>query len=147
DTDWTVTFDPFQVVAVETGAGVNPFSIQQGEGPPGLDWPGLVYMTGMDTFDSKQAELCAYKSGTVEAVAWLADPANAERAGEIAATRLAEALHPLIPALIAKYQNAFSTTGDIQFGQIETISQISVDVGKTDRLFAAEEVAQDLDCE
>jgi ABC-type nitrate/sulfonate/bicarbonate transport system substrate-binding protein len=100
DTDWTVTFDPFQVVAVETGAGVNPFSIQQGEGPPGLDWPGLVYMTGMGNFDSKQAELCAYKSGTVEAVAWLADPANLERAGEIAATRLAEALHPLIPALM-----------------------------------------------
>ena len=147
DTDWTVTFDPFQVVAVETGAGVNPFSIQRGEGPPGLDWPGLVYMTGKDTFDSKQAELCAYKSGTVEAIAWLADPANAERAGEIAATRLAEALHPLIPAIVEKYQNAFSLTGDIQFGQIETISQISVDVGKTDRLFAADEVAQDLDCE
>ena len=147
DTDWTVTFDPFQVVAVATGAGVNPFSIQRGEGPAGLDWPGLVYMTGKDTFDSKQAELCAYKSGTVAAIEWLADPANAEQAGEIAATRLAEALHPLIPALIAKYQNAFSTTGDIQFGQIETISQISVDVGKTDRLFAADEVAQDLDCE
>ena len=147
DTDWTVTFDPFQVVAVATGAGVNPFSIQKGEGPAGLDWPGLVYMTGKDTFDSKQAELCAYKSGTVAAIEWLADPANAEQAGEIAATRLAEALHPLIPALIAKYQNAFSTTGDIQFGQIETISQISVDVGKTDRLFAADEVAQDLDCE
>ena len=147
DTDWTVTFDPFQVVAVATGAGVNPFSIQRGEGPAGLDWPGLVYMTGKDTFDSKQAELCAYKSGTVAAIEWLADPANAEQAGEIAATRLAEALHPLIPALITKYQNAFSTTGDIQFGQIETISQISVDVGKTDRLFAADEVAQDLDCE
>ena len=147
DTDWTVTFDPFQVVAVNTGAGINPFSIQRGEGPPGLDWPGLVYMTGVDTFEAKQAELCAYKSGTVEAIEWLADPANAERAGEIAATRLAEALHPLIPALIAKYQNAFSTTGDIQFGQIETISQISVDVGKTDRLFAADEVAQDLSCD
>ena len=147
DTDWTVTFDPFQVVAVATGAGVNPFSIQKGEGPAGLDWPGLVYMTGKDTFEAKQAELCAYKSGTVAAIEWLADPANAEQAGEIAATRLAEALHPLIPALIAKYQNAFSTTGDIQFGQIETISQISVDVGKTDRLFAADEVAQDLDCE
>ncbi len=147
DTDWTVTFDPFQVVAVETGAGVNPFSIQRGEGPAGLDWPGLVYMTGKDTFDSKQAELCAYKSGTVEAIAWLADPANAEQAGEIAKTRLAEALHPLVPAIITKYQNAFSATGDIQFGQIETISQISVDVGKTDRLFAANEVAQDLDCE
>lgn len=147
DTDWTVTFDPFQVVAVATGAGVNPFSIQRGEGPAGLDWPGLVYMTGKDTFDSKQAELCAYKSGTVAAINWLADPANAEQAGEIAATRLAEALHPLIPALITKYQNAFSTTGDIQFGQIETISQISVDVGKTDRLFASDEVAQDLDCE
>ncbi len=147
DTDWTVTFDPFQVVAVQTGAGVNPFSIQKGEGPAGLDWPGLVYMTGKDTFEAKQAELCAYKSGTVAAIEWLADPANAEAAGEIAATRLAEALHPLIPALIAKYQNAFSTTGDIQFGQIETISQISVDVGKTDRLFAADEVAQDLDCE
>ena len=147
DTDWTVTFDPFQVVAVQTGAGVNPFSIQRGEGPAGLDWPGLVYMTGKDTFEAKQAELCAYKSGTVAAIEWLADPANAEAAGEIAATRLAEALHPLIPALIAKYQNAFSTTGDIQFGQIETISQISVDVGKTDRLFAADEVAQDLDCE
>ena len=147
DTDWTVTFDPFQVVAVATGAGVNPFSIQRGEGPAGLDWPGLVYMTGKDTFEAKQAELCAYKSGTVAAIEWLADPANAEQAGEIAATRLAEALHPLIPALIAKYQNAFSTTGDIQFGQIETISQISVDVGKTDRLFAADEVAQDLDCE
>ena len=147
ETDWTVTFDPFQVVAVGTGAGLNPFSIQRGEGPPGLDWPGLVYMTGKDTFDSKQAELCAYKSGTVAAINWLADPANAEQAAEIAATRLAEALHPLIPALITKYQNAFSTTGDIQFGQIETISQISVDVGKTDRLFAADEVAQDLDCE
>jgi len=147
DTDWTVTFDPFQVVAVNTGAGINPFSIQRGEGPPGLDWPGLVYMTGVGNFEAKQAELCAYKSGTVEAINWLADPANAERAGEIAATRLAEALHPLIPALIAKYQNAFSTTGDIQFGQIETISQISVDVGKTDRLFAADEVAQDLSCD
>ena len=147
DTDWTVTFDPFQVVAVATGAGVNPFSIQKGEGPAGLDWPGLVYMTGKDTFEAKQAELCAYKSGTVAAIEWLADPANAEQAGEIAATRLAEALHPLIPAIVEKYQNAFSTTGDIQFGQIETISQISVDVGKTDRLFAADEVAQDLDCE
>ena len=147
DTDWTVTFDPFQVVAVQTGAGVNPFSIQKGEGPAGLDWPGLVYMTGKDTFEAKQAELCAYKSGTVAAIEWLADPANAEAAGEIAKTRLAEALHPLVPALIEKYQNAFSTTGDIQFGQIETISQISVDVGKTDRLFAADEVAQDLDCE
>ena len=147
DTDWTVTFDPFQVVAVQTGAGVNPFSIQRGEGPAGLDWPGLVYMTGKDTFEAKQAELCAYKSGTVAAIEWLADPANAEAAGDIAKTRLAEALHPLVPALIEKYQNAFSTTGDIQFGQIETISQISVDVGKTDRLFAADEVAQDLDCE
>ena len=147
DTDWTVTFDPFQVVAVQTGAGINPFSIQRGEGPAGLDWPGLVYMTGKDTFEAKQAELCAYKSGTVAAIEWLADPANAEAAGDIAKTRLAEALHPLVPALIEKYQNAFSTTGDIQFGQIETISQISVDVGKTDRLFAADEVAQDLDCE
>ena len=103
DTDWTVTFDPFQVVAVQTGAGVNPFSIQRGEGPAGLDWPGLVYMTG-NTFEAKQAELCAYKSGTVAAIEWLADPANAEAAGEIAKTRLAEALHPLVPALIEKYQ-------------------------------------------
>ena len=147
DTDWTVTFDPFQVFAVNTGLGINPFSIQRGEGPPGLDWPGLVYMTSADTFANKQAELCAYKSGTVEAIAWLADPANAEQAGEIAKTRLAEGLHAAIPALIEKYQNGFSPTGDIQFGQIETISQISVDVGKTDRLFAAEEVAQNLSCE
>ena len=146
-TDWTITFDPFQVVAVGTGAGINPFSVQQGEGPPGLDWPGLVYMTGKDTFDSKQAELCAYKSGTVAAINWLADPANAEQAAEIAATRLAEALHPLIPALITKYQNAFSTTGDIQFEQIETISQISLDVGKTTRLYSGDEVAADLSCE
>ncbi|OUV77269.1 MAG: hypothetical protein CBC90_06580 [Acidimicrobiaceae bacterium TMED130] len=146
ETDWTVTFDPFQVVAVETGLGLNPFSVQRGEGPPGLDWPGLVYMTGKNTFDNKQAELCAYKAGTIAATNWLADPANAERAGEIAATRLAEALHPQIPALIAKYSSGFSLTGDIQFGQIETISQISVDVGKTDRLFTAEEVAQDLSC-
>ena len=36
DTDWTVTFDPFQVVAVQTGAGINPFSIQRGEGPQDL---------------------------------------------------------------------------------------------------------------
>ena len=103
-------------------------------------------MTGKNTFDNKQAELCAYKAGTIAATNWLADPANAERAGEIAATRLAEALHPQIPALIAKYSSGFSLTGDISFGQIETISQISVDVGKTDRLFAADEVAQDLSC-
>ena len=56
-------------------------------------------MTGVGNFEAKQAELCAYKSGTVEAINWLADPANAERAGEIAATRLAEALHPLIRRL------------------------------------------------
>ena len=147
DTDWTVTFDPFQVVAVGTGAGINPFSVQRGEGPPGLDWPGLVYMTGKDTFDSKQAELCAYKSGTIEAIEFLADPANADRSAEIAKTRLAEALHPLVPALIAKYQNAFSLTGDISYDQIETISQISLDVGKTTRLYSGDEVAADLVCE
>ena len=146
-TDWTITFDPFQVVAVGTGAGINPFSVQQGEGPPGLDWPGLVYMTGKDNFDSKQAELCAYKSGTIEAIEFLADPANAERSGEIAKTRLAEALHPLVPALITKYQNAFSLTGDISYDQIETISQISLDVGKTTRLYSGDEVAADLSCE
>ena len=147
ETDWTVTFDPFQVFAVQNGLGINPFSIQRGEGPPGLDWPGLVYMTSADTFANRQAELCAYKSGTVEAIAWLADPANAEQAAEIAKTRLAEGLWDAIPALVEKYQNGFSPTGDIQFGQIETISQISVDVGKTDRLFAAEEVGQDLSCD
>ena len=66
---------------------------------------------------------------------------------EIAKTRLAEALHPLVPALIAKYQNAFSLTGDISYDQIETISQISLDVGKTTRLYSGDEVAADLSCE
>ena len=129
------------------GLGINPFSIQRGEGPPGLDWPGLVYMTGLETFENSQAELCAYKSGTVEGIEFIADPANRDRVGEIAALYFPEALHPLIPAIVEKYANGFSLTADIQFEQIETISQISVDVGKTDRLFAAEEVAQDLDCE
>ena len=147
ETDWTVTFDPFQVFAVNTGLGINPFSIQRGEGPPGLDWPGLVYMTGRDTFNARQDMLCAYKSGTVEGIAFLADPANRDRVEEIAKIYFPESLHPVVPAIVDKYANGFSTTGDIQFGQIETISQISLDVGKTDRLFTGEEVAQDLDCE
>jgi len=147
ETDWTVTFDPFQVVLVAQGIGMAPFSVQQGDAGDHLAWPGLVYTTGRDTFDAHPEWMCAVKSAHSEAVAWLADSANAERAVEIANNELPEALHPLTGLLIAKYQNGFSTTGDVQTSVVEGISQISIDVGKTDRLIGPDEFVFTPDCE
>ena len=147
ETDWTVTFDPFQVVLVAQGIGMSPFSIQQGDGGAGLAWPGLVYTTGRDTFNAHPEWMCAIKSAHNEAAAWLSDPANAERAVEIANEYLPEALHPLTGLLIEKYQNGFSLTSDVQTSVVEAISQISIDVGKTDRLIGPDEFVLEPDCE
>ena len=126
---------------------MSPFSIQQGDGGAGLAWPGLVYTTGRDTFNAHPEWMCAIKSAHNEAAAWLSDPANAERAVEIANEYLPEALHPLTGLLIEKYQNGFSLTSDVQTSVVEAISQISIDVGKTDRLIGPDEFVLEPDCE
>jgi ABC-type nitrate/sulfonate/bicarbonate transport system substrate-binding protein len=147
ETDWTVTFDPFQVVLEAQGFGMSPFSIQKGDAGAHLAWPGLVYTTGRDTFNAHPEWMCAIKSAHNEAVAWLADPANTEAAVAIANTQLPEALHPLTGLLITKYQNGFSPTSNVQTDKVEGISQISIDVGKTSRLIGPDEFVTEPDCE
>ena len=147
ETDWTVTFDPFQIVLAAQGIGMSPFSIQRGDGPAGLTWPGLVVTAGRSTVEENPEWFCALNSAMNEATEWLRDPANHDRAAEIVQTRFPESLHPLIPAVIDKYYEGFSLTGEPQMDIIEGISEISLAVGKTSRLYGADELVLVPDCD
>ena len=147
ETDWTVTFDPFQIVLAAQGIGMSPFSIQRGDGPAGLTWPGGIITAGRATVEAHPEWFCAINSAMNEATEWLRDTANHDRTAEIVATKFPESLHPLIPAVIEKYYEGFSLTGTPQNDVISGISEISLAVGKTSRLFAADELVLIPDCE
>jgi branched-chain amino acid transport system substrate-binding protein len=147
ETDWTVTFDPFQIVLAAQGIGMSPFSIQKGDGPAGLTWPGGIITAGRDTVEAHPEWFCAINSGMNEATEWLRDTANHDRMAEIVATKFPESLHPLIPAVIEKYYEGFSLTGIPQNDVISGISEISLSVGKTSRLYAADELVLIPDCD
>ncbi|KIE51706.1 MAG: hypothetical protein MB53_02580, partial [marine actinobacterium MedAcidi-G2A] len=147
ETDWTVTFDPFQIVLAAQGIGMSPFSIQRGDGPSGLTWPGLVVTAGRSTVEENPEWFCALNSAMNEATEWLLDTANHDRAAEIIATQFPESLHPLIPAVVDKYYQGFSLTGVPQNEIVSSISEISLAVGKTTKLYGADELILVPDCE
>jgi ABC-type nitrate/sulfonate/bicarbonate transport system substrate-binding protein len=145
--DWTVTFDPFLIVLEAEGYGMSPFSIQRGNDPAGLMWPGHVVTAARSTVEEYPEWFCALNSAMNEAALWLTDPANHDRAAEIIRTYSPESLHPLISAIIDKYYEGFSLTGAPQNEIVSSISEISLAVDKTSRLYSADELILVPDCE
>ncbi|MBC83716.1 MAG: hypothetical protein CL454_02560, partial [Acidimicrobiaceae bacterium] len=106
-----------------------------------------VVTAGRSTVEENPEWFCALNSAMNEATEWLTDESNHDRAAEIIQTRFPESLHPLIPAVIDKYYEGFSLTGAPQTELVSSISEISLAVGKTTKLYGADELILVPDCE
>jgi len=145
-TQWTVTFDPFMVIAGLQGIGYQPFALMDNEGPSSLHWPGLSQTSFRGYVEENPDVICAFTDGLNRASAMIADPAHFETVVDIALDNLPIDNRDLVTAIVTKYTDKFSLTGKPSRDIISTIGELSVAVGKAESVLTADDVVLEPDC-
>ena len=145
-TQWTVTFDPFMVIAGLQGLGYQPFALMENEGPSSLHWPGLSQTSFRGYVEENPDVICAFSAGLIRASAMIADPANLEAVVDIALDNLPMDNRGLVTAIVSKYTDKFSLTGKADRDIISTIGELSVEVGKAESVLTADDLILEPSC-
>ena len=145
-TQWTVTFDPFMVIAGLQGIGYQPFALMENEGPSSLHWPGLSQTSFRGYVEENPDVICAFSAGLNRAAAMIADPANLEAVVDIALDNLPMDNRGLVTAIVSKYTDKFSLTGKADRDIISTIGELSVEVGKAESVLTADDLILEPSC-